>query len=198
MNKKSNKTMAFGVIVIVILVAIDQLTKYLASTVLTQHGPLAIWPGVFELRYLENQSAAFGFDLVSFLQDKVQFSYFIEHPDAFLRFKMSVFAIITIAVCIFLLRVFRRVPDGKKRFLPMDCILIAFIAGAIGNCIDRIFHGYVVDFFYFCLINFPIFNVADIYVTVSAFFIVILGLFYYREEDFEEIFPSKKKEVKAG
>jgi signal peptidase II len=197
MNKKSNKTMALGVFAIVILVAIDQLTKYLASTILMKNGPLVIWPGVFELRYLENQSAAFGFDLVSFLQDKVQFSYFVEHPNAFLRFKMSVFAVITIAVCIFLLHVFRRVPDGKKRFWPMECILIAFIAGAIGNCIDRIVRGYVVDFFYFRLINFPIFNVADIYVTVSAFFIVVLGLFYYREEDFEEIFPSKEKEVKA-
>jgi signal peptidase II len=51
----------------------------------------------------------------------------------------------------------------------------------------------VVDFFYFCLIDFPIFNVADIYVTVSAFFIVVLGLFYYKEDDFEAVFPSKKK-----
>jgi signal peptidase II len=188
--------MAIGSILIVILVAIDQLTKFLAETFLASNGPVVIWPGVFELRYLENQSAAFGFDLVSFLQSKVRFAYFIEHPDVFLRLKMSIFAVITIAVCIFLLHVFRRVPEGRKRFLPMDSILVAFIAGAIGNCIDRIVRGYVVDFFYFSLINFPIFNVADIYVTISAFFIVVLGLFYYQEEDFEEIFPSKKKETK--
>jgi signal peptidase II len=193
MNRKSNKTMIWGLVVIAVLVAIDQLTKYLAATLLVKNGPLILWPGVFELRYLENQSAAFGFDLVSFLQSRFQFAYFVENPDAFIAFKMSIFAVITIAVCIFLLAVFRRVPEHNNRFRAMDCILIAFIAGAIGNCIDRVWHGYVVDFFYFCLINFPIFNVADIYVTVSAFFIVVLGLFYYKEEDFEAVFPSKKK-----
>jgi signal peptidase II len=193
MNRKSNKTMIWGLVLIAVLVAIDQLTKYLAATLLVKNGPVILWSGVFELRYLENQSAAFGFDLVSFLQSRLQFAYFVENPDAFIAFKMSVFAVITIAVCIFLLAVFRRVPEHNKRFRAMDCILIAFIAGAIGNCIDRVWHGYVVDFFYFCLIDFPIFNVADIYVTVSAFFIVVLGLFYYKEEDFEAVFPSKKK-----
>ena len=68
------------------------------------------------------------------------------------------------------------------------------MAGAFGNLIDRVFRGYVVDFFYFSLINFPIFNVADIYVTVAAFMFIILGLFYYKEEDFSLIFPDKKHE----
>ena len=57
---------------------------------------------------------------------------------------------------------------------------------------------YVVDFFYFVLIDFPIFNVADIYVTVAAFLLIVLGLFYYREEDFERIMPSKKKKDTAS
>lgn len=68
-----------------------------------------------------------------------------------------------------------------------------FTAGAIGNLIDRMVNNYVVDFCYFKLINFPIFNVADIYVTVAAFFFIILGLFYYKEEDYELIFPDKNK-----
>ena len=59
---------------------------------------------------------------------------------------------------------------------------------------SRIVNNYVVDFFYFSLINFPIFNVADIYVTVAAFMFIILGLFYYKEEDFSLIFPDKKHE----
>ena len=63
--------------------------------------------------------------------------------------------------------------------------------------IDRFFLGYVVDFFYFVLIDFPIFNVADIYVTCAAIVLLVLGIFYYKDEDFENIFPSKKdKEVK--
>ena len=53
---------------------------------------------------------------------------------------------------------------------------------------DRVFRNYVVDFFYFKLIDFPVFNVADIYVTVAAFAMIILGLFYYKEEDYNKIF----------
>jgi signal peptidase II len=67
-------------------------------------------------------------------------------------------------------------------------------AGAVGNMIDRIFRKYVVDFVYFSLINFPVFNVADIYVTVAAVMLVILILFFYQEEDFDRIFPKKTKE----
>jgi signal peptidase II len=193
MQRKSNKEMSLGMIGILILVAFDQFTKYLASAFLRFNGPVVLINGVFELRYLENQSAAFGFDIVSFLQSRLKIAYFEANPSAFLSFKMGVFAFITILVCMFLLVVFRRVPEGNQRFRAMDFILISFIAGAVGNCIDRIIRGYVVDFFYFKLINFPIFNVADIYVTLSAFFIVILGLFYYKEEDFEIIFPSGKE-----
>jgi signal peptidase II len=80
----------------------------------------------------------------------------------------------------------------------MDVILIAFLAGAIGNCIDRVARGYVVDFFYFCLIDFPIFNVADIYVTLSAFFMLVLGLFYYKEDDFELVFSKGTKEEQGS
>jgi len=58
----------------------------------------------------------------------------------------------------------------------------------LGNFIDRVFRNYVVDFFYFKLIDFPVFNVADIYVTVAAFAMIILGLFYYKEEDYNKIF----------
>ena len=59
------------------------------------------------------------------------------------------------------------------------------MAGAFGSLIDRVARGYVVDFFYFKLIDFPIFNVADIYVTVTMVLLIGLILFYYKEEDFE-------------
>ena len=52
------------------------------------------------------------------------------------------------------------------------------------------------DFFYFSLINFPIFNVADIYVTVAAFLFIFLLLFIFKEDDLEKIFPSKKGKKK--
>ena len=60
--------------------------------------------------------------------------------------------------------------------------------------IDRIFRKYVVDFVYFSLINFPVFNVADIYVTVAAFMLVVLILFFYQEEDLNRVFSKKKEQ----
>ena len=57
----------------------------------------------------------------------------------------------------------------------------------MGNWIDRVRQGYVVDFIYFKPIDFPVFNVADIYVTCAAFGMIFLLLFYYTEEEANEI-----------
>ncbi len=65
-----------------------------------------------------------------------------------------------------------------KHFLPLRICAVFILAGAFGNMIDRVIRHYVVDFFYFSLIDFPIFNVADIYVTYfgiwTDYFIIIL------------------------
>ena len=66
--------------------------------------------------------------------------------------------------------------------------MIFITCGAIGNMIDRIRLNYVIDFLYFELIDFPIFNVADIYVSVATFVLVILLLFYYKDEELDEFF----------
>lgn len=190
--KKTNKFMGLSVMTIIMLVILDQLTKFQAVVKLKNGSPFVIIDGVFELRYLENQSAAFGFDIVSFFQKIFKIKYFTENPEAFLTAKMVIFAIVTIAVVILLMIFYSHIPQ-TKRFLGINLILIFFVAGAIGNLIDRIVNNYVVDFFYFKLINFPIFNVADIYVTVAAFAFIILGIFYYKEEDFEMIFKKKDK-----
>ena len=72
--------------------------------------------------------------------------------------------------------------------------LLLVASGAVGNMIDRVSQGYVVDFLYFNLINFPIFNVADCYVTVGAFLLVVLIFFYYREEEMACFSLKNKKE----
>ena len=77
-------------------------------------------------------------------------------------------------------------PQNKK-YTALNYIIVFLIAGAIGNYIDRIANNYVVDFIYFSLINFPVFNVADCYVTVSVILLFILILFYYKDDDLEEI-----------
>ena len=85
-----------------------------------------------------------------------------------------------------------------KRFTPIRIVAVLIVAGAIGNMIDRVVHQYVIDFFYFSLINFPVFNVADIYVTLSAIALIIVVLFYYKEEDFSLIFTGKLKDEKES
>ena len=120
---------------------------------------------IFQLEYLENRGAAFGI-----LQNQRVFFY------------ISVL-LITAAVIWF----YSKVPMERK-YLPLRICAVLIVGGAFGNCIDRMRLNYVVDFFYFKLIDFPIFNVADIYVTVAAFLLVILILVYYKEEDLERIF----------
>jgi signal peptidase II len=69
------------------------------------------------------------------------------------------------------------------------CILI--FAGAMGNFLDRVRLEYVIDFLYFKLIDYPIFNVADCYITIACFGFALLVFFFYRDEDFD--FLKKKK-----
>ena len=66
------------------------------------------------------------------------------------------------------------------------------MAGAVGNFIDRLFLGYVRDFIYFRLINFPVFNVADCYVTIGLALFIIMVLFIYKDEDFNFLKPDRK------
>ena len=89
-------------------------------------------------------------------------------------------AIIFLAVMLYVLI---KCPDDKK-YLKLHLLLTFIGAGAIGNLIDRLRFDYVVDFIFFSLINFPIFNVADIYVTVSTAVLIILILFVYKDHDF--------------
>jgi signal peptidase II len=160
-----------GVVCAILLILIDQLTKLAAAKYLKGNAALVLWQGVFELRYLENQGAAFGV-----LQNRQQF-----------------FLIVTLIAVILIGWIYLfRIPAGK-RYIPLDIISVMLLSGAIGNFIDRVANHYVIDFFYFVLIDFPIFNVADIYVTVGTALLILLGVFYYKDTDYELIFPSKKE-----
>lgn len=194
--KKNKKTLIFSVVFTLILIGLDQFTKYLAVIGLKDKPAIPIIKGVFELKYLENTSAAFGMDPVSLLHNMFQFDIFNKNPELYLNVRMGFFYILTIAMIVLFAWAFCKIPT-VKRFVFIDYILIFMTAGAIGNLIDRVVQQYVIDFLYFKLINFPIFNVADIYVTCSAIALLVLGVFYYKDEDIEMIFPSKKKDKEA-
>lgn len=153
-----------------LLIFFDQATKGLAVRFLKGQEPFVIWDGVFELRYLENRGAAFGM-----LQG---------HQAFFLFTGLLVFA----AALYF----FRHVSADRK-FFPIRMIAVFILAGALGNMADRLRLSYVVDFFYFRLIDFPIFNVADIYVSVGTAVLAVLILFYYKEEELNCLLDGRKK-----
>lgn len=100
-----------------------------------------------------------------------------------------ILSLVSLAALIVLILIYLKVPDGKK-YLPLRLVLIFIAAGAAGNLYDRITLKYVRDFIYFSLIDFPVFNVADIYVTCSVFVLVFLIFFYYKEEDLQFISKS--------
>ena len=89
--------------------------------------------------------------------------------------------IVFLAVLLFFLF---KLPEQKK-FRIVHVLLAVIVAGGIGNMIDRFRLDYVVDFISFVLINYPIINVADIYVVVATIGLFILFLFVYKEKDLE-------------
>ncbi len=175
MKNRKSFLIAVDAILFVVLVFLDQITKYLAICHLKDGADVEIIPGVFRLHYLENRGAAFGM-----LQNQKIFFIFIA-------------IVILAAICY----VIFRMPD-KKKYTAFHILLAIIAAGAVGNMVDRFRFDYVVDFLYFELINFPIFNVADIYVTCATILLAVLLMFFYKEEDlkFLSIRPKKYREVK--
>ena len=138
----------------------DLAAKYAATLYLKGKPAIPLIPNVLELNYLENRGAAFGM-----LQNQKIFFVFV--------------AAVILAVIVFVLFIM----PLQRKYTPLHILLVMIAAGAAGNMIDRLRLDYVVDFISFVLIHFPIFNVADIYVTIATVFFVVLFLFYYKEED---------------
>lgn len=164
------KRALFAIVFFILLILLDQWTKALAVTYLMNQEPFVIIPGVFQLRYLENRGAAFGM----------------------MQGQQTLFVIMAFLAFVFISYAYFKLP-WKRRFHLLRLVGLMIAGGAFGNLIDRVTLGYVVDFFYFELIDFPIFNVADIYVTVATVALALLILFYYKEEELDCLFPSKKE-----
>lgn len=135
--------MILAILFIIAVIGLDQLSKYWAVTRLASHSTIPIIENVFHLTYAENRGAAF-----SMLTDSRWFLIIV-----------TVLAMILVAAALW-----RKWIDGPIAHWGGYCI----IAGGIGNLIDRVVNGYVVDMFDFRLINFAIFNVADIFICVGG------------------------------
>ncbi|WP_097025788.1 signal peptidase II [Clostridium peptidivorans] len=145
------------VIIIILGVILDRVTKIWAVKELSMGKDLIIIKDFFQFSYLENTGAAFGI-----FRDKTIFLAIITF-------------IITIGVLFYLFKY-------KPQSLILRLSLAFIISGAIGNLIDRAYYKYVVDFIlihYKDMYYFPTFNVADIFVTIGT---ALLALYVIKEE----------------
>ena len=168
-NKKRVFSLLYYIIGIAVLTELDQITKVLAESKLMGKPDFKVIGDAFVFSYLRNEGAAWGM----------------------LSGKINLFLIFTVIVVLLVTYVIINLPVTKK-YMPLLITCTLLVSGAAGNFIDRVRFGYVRDFIFFKLINFPVFNVADCYVTVSVVLLIILILFVYKEDDFNFLKISKK------
>ncbi|MDD6187574.1 MAG: signal peptidase II [Oscillospiraceae bacterium] len=156
--------MIYSLISIVLLVGLDRFSKILAVKYLSGGTPVTVIPHILGLRYTENTGAAF-----SMLSKNTDF--------------LIIITIVSMAFLVYLIFI-------KKYGTVIErALMTVVLAGGIGNLIDRIVSGYVVDYFEFLFMNFAVFNVADIYITVG----ITLYLVYALCEEYKN-----KKDKKNG
>lgn len=150
------------IILPIILVILDQATKYYAIAHFKGQEMVEVIPNWLYFTYLENRGAAFGF----------------------LNTKPWVFTILASVFVIAMTIILLQNRNNINSFYKLSLAII--IAGALGNLIDRLTHGFVVDFIFSPLnglYNFPVFNLADMYLTVTAIVIAIYVIFFDGDTD---------------
>lgn len=158
-----------AIISFIILVFFDQISKYIVMNKMDLYDSIPIIPDILEIHYIQNPGTAWGL----------------------LPNQQLLFCICTAIVVVFCWFILYRCIK-LDRYHALKWLVVLIISGGIGNFIDRIRFQYVIDFIYFKCINFPVFNIADCYVTVSFFFLIYLILFKYSEDDIEAILNRKK------
>lgn len=155
--------MIIPIILAVVLFIIDQATKYIALTKLKPIGNITFIKGFMDFTFVENRGAAFGI----------------------LNGKVWLLLIVAAVICTVIIAAMLKMPDTREyKWLKWSLMLI--LAGAVGNVADRLIRGYVVDFFEFTFITWPVFNMADIYVVVGTIAMAILVLFVIKDDKEEK------------
>lgn len=162
------RELLLSLVMLCALLLADQAAKLLAVSHLKGQEAFVLIKGVLEFSYLENTGAAF-----SSFQGRQTF-----------------LITLTILVVVLLIWKYITLPAGR-RYVWMRLCMLFILGGAVGNLLDRITRHYVVDFIYFVPINFPKFNVADIYITVGVVVLALLFFFYYTEEELDRLFSLK-------
>ena len=147
-------------VVALFIIAVDQLSKYFVVKNIGLTDCIEIIPNIINFVYVKNTGAAF-----SFLSQK--------------DYGIVLLSIVSVLFCIGVIA-YACYYKPKNRLLRLSLSLM--FAGAVGNVIDRIVKGFVVDFIELDFINFPVFNLADIAITVGAALLIIYVLFFDKGE----------------
>lgn len=139
---------------------IDQTTKYYASHLLGGERTIVLIKSVLELVYVENTGAAFG---------------------SFAGKNIAIMVMVIVIIMLVVLMYWKLCKTENYHNIRLAMAIL--ISGAVGNLIDRMLHGFVVDFIYFVPIDFPKFNFADICIVLSLLIISYLFLFVYTEDE---------------
>jgi len=167
------KRYLYLILAVGVLLAADQAVKIWSLNVLRPQSPMVLIPGVFRLSYVENRGAAFGI----------------------FQGQTVLLAVFSVAITAALLYLYHRVPGGKGYRLLHVCYTLV-LAGALGNQVDRIFRGFVVDMFEFYWFSFPVFNLADCFIVIGG--ITLLILVMVRPKTLDPLLSStRKKEERA-
>lgn len=159
MNRNVLKYILF-VLISGLLIFVDQLTKRLALKHLCNKEPKVLINNVLELVYVENRGAAFGI-----LQNKYVLFYLLT----------------ALVLVIILFNLYKL--DLTSKYIPYFAFLVLIFSGAVGNFIDRLKNKYVIDFIYFKPIDFPVFNFADICITIGCAILIFSFMFIYKGDD---------------
>ncbi len=140
-----------AIVIAILLVVVDQLTKLYALNVVKPQGTITVMNNFYYFTYVENRGAAFGI-----MQNKQWF-----------------FVVVTLLIFVGFGYVLKKYKIEGKLFFAA---VVLIFGGGVGNLIDRIFRGYVVDFLQFSFFS-PVCNLADYFITVGAVMLIISVLF---------------------
>ena len=161
------KPIIIGLIISILAMIIDQIIKIIVVNNIRLNGEIKLIGDIFTLHYIRNEGSAWG----------------MLSGHTWLLIVISFFAMAVIGY------VFQNI--CHPRYTSLRICLALILGGALGNLIDRIRLHYVIDYLYFKLINFPVFNFADICVTVPVFLMILLVIFKYKGNDFDVIMGDK-------
>lgn len=158
--------MWYAIVAILILIADQGLKYWVTVNIALDTGHVTLIPGVLELTNIHNNGAAFSM---------------LEHAPHWI---FILFTLVFAAIAVFCLR--RNVVHGKVGRWSVVLVL----AGAVGNCIDRILSGYVVDMFNFLFVRFAVFNLADVFIVVAGITLCLHVIFYRGDDGADDAAPE--------